>query len=118
MLVKGSPDVIRFALCGHIESSPAPANKKRKAASPKGGRRGKRRRQVEEDWDDSEEEEEEDGGSFSAGEMRSLYDALRELLRVSSTTLRYITGLILDLRPANERQSYFVTTSLIGWAQA
>ena len=30
----------------------------------------------------------------------------------------YITGLILGLRPANERRRYFVTTSLIGWAQA
>ena len=31
---------------------------------------------------------------------------------------RYIsTRLILDLRPANERQCYFVMTSLIGWAQ-
>ena len=28
------------------------------------------------------------------------------------------TGLILGLRPANERQRYFVMTSLIGWAQA
>ena len=28
-----------------------------------------------------------------------------------------ITGLILGLRPANERRRYFVTTSLIGWAQ-
>ena len=27
------------------------------------------------------------------------------------------SGLILGLRPANERQRYFVTTSLIGWAQ-
>ena len=27
-------------------------------------------------------------------------------------------GLILGLRPANERRCYFVTTSLIGWAQA
>ena len=26
-------------------------------------------------------------------------------------------GLILDLRPANERRRYFVTPSLIGWAQ-
>ena len=26
-------------------------------------------------------------------------------------------GLILGLRPANERQRYFVMTSLIGWAQ-
>ena len=28
------------------------------------------------------------------------------------------TGLSLGLRPANERHRYFVTTSLIGWAQA
>ena len=28
-----------------------------------------------------------------------------------------ITELILGLRPANERRRYFVTTSLIGWAQ-
>ena len=29
-----------------------------------------------------------------------------------------IPGLILGLRPTNERRRYFVTTSLIGWAQA
>ena len=29
-----------------------------------------------------------------------------------------VAGLILGLRPANERWCYFVTTSLIGWAQA
>ena len=28
------------------------------------------------------------------------------------------SGLILGLRPANERRRYFVTTSLIDWAQA
>ena len=28
-----------------------------------------------------------------------------------------LAGLILGLRPANESQHYFVTTSLIGWAQ-
>ena len=28
-----------------------------------------------------------------------------------------IAGLVLGLRPANERRRYFVTTSLIGWAQ-
>ena len=28
-----------------------------------------------------------------------------------------ISGFILGLRPANERRCYFVTTSLIGWAQ-
>ena len=31
--------------------------------------------------------------------------------------LRCTAGLILGLRPANERQHYFVMTSLIGWAQ-
>ena len=30
----------------------------------------------------------------------------------------YTSGLILGLRPANERRRYIVTTSLIGWAQA
>ena len=30
----------------------------------------------------------------------------------------YIAGMILGLRPANERRRYSVTTSLIGWAQA
>ena len=30
----------------------------------------------------------------------------------------FITRLILGLHPANERRRYFVTTSLIGWAQA
>ena len=32
-------------------------------------------------------------------------------------TRGYISGLILGLRPAKERRRYFVTTSLIGWAQ-
>ena len=27
-------------------------------------------------------------------------------------------GLLLGLRPANERRRYFVTSSLIGWVQA
>ena len=31
---------------------------------------------------------------------------------------RNITGLILGLRPPNERRRYFVTTSLIGGVQA
>ena len=29
-----------------------------------------------------------------------------------------VSGMILGLRPANERRRYFVTTSLIGWGQA
>ena len=32
-------------------------------------------------------------------------------------SIDYVTELILGLRPANERRRYFVTTSLIGWAQ-
>ena len=31
---------------------------------------------------------------------------------------KYTAGLILGLRPANERWHYFITTSLIGWAHA
>ena len=30
----------------------------------------------------------------------------------------FISGLILSLHPANERRRYFITISLIGWAQA
>ena len=29
-----------------------------------------------------------------------------------------VVCIVLGLRPANERRRYFVTTSLIGWAQA
>ena len=29
-----------------------------------------------------------------------------------------VSGLILSLRPANDRRRYFLTTSLIGWVQA
>ena len=32
-------------------------------------------------------------------------------------SLKYITGLILGFRPANERWEYFVTTTPIGLAQ-
>ena len=32
--------------------------------------------------------------------------------------LTHMAGLIRGLRPASERRRYFVTTSLIGWAQA
>ena len=40
------------------------------------------------------------------------YDIFYYMIRVHNKP-----GLILGLRPANERQRYFVTTSLIGWAQ-
>ena len=36
---------------------------------------------------------------------------------VQKSTHPMCTGMILGLRPANERWCYFVTTSLIGWAQ-
>ena len=35
-----------------------------------------------------------------------------------SISLSLWTGLILGFRPANERRRYFVTASLIGWAQS
>ena len=38
-------------------------------------------------------------------------------LKMSSGQI-HSTGLILGLRPADERRRYFVTTSLIGWAQS
>ena len=56
---------------------------------------------------------------------QSLFDAcdttnmLRNFIRVTQRFLASIwhhVGLILGLRPANERRRYFVTTSLIGWA--
>ena len=39
-------------------------------------------------------------------------------LEIVKMNLKHISGLILGLRPANERRRYFVTTSLIGLAQA
>ena len=40
------------------------------------------------------------------------------LTKAGSAPIRYdLSGLILGLRPANEIRRYFVTTSLIGWAQ-
>ena len=40
------------------------------------------------------------------------------ILAWMGTKLPHGSGMILGLRPANERRRYFVTTSLIGWAQA
>ena len=45
--------------------------------------------------------------------LRDRYKATLIYVRTSIST-----WLILGLRPANERRRYFVTTSLIGWAQA
>ena len=51
------------------------------------------------------------------------YFTLSVLYTVNSIILEiaiyiYCTGLILGVRPANERRRYFVTTSLIGWVQS
>ena len=43
---------------------------------------------------------------------------LQKALRTFPHTWGTIVGLILGLRPANERWPYFVTTFLIGWVQA
>ena len=39
-------------------------------------------------------------------------------LNIDTQMMNNIPGLILGLRPVNERRRYFVTTSLIGWAHA
>ena len=46
--------------------------------------------------------------------------AILVIITLTSTKYQevHITGLILGLRPANESRCYFVTTSLIGSAQA
>ena len=44
-------------------------------------------------------------------------DVLAQDCNKSSICCQQWTGLILGLRSANERRRYFVTTSLIGWAQ-
>ena len=43
---------------------------------------------------------------------------LYQIQQNKTKTMCIYTGLILGLRPANERRRYFVTTSLIGWVQA
>ena len=43
---------------------------------------------------------------------------IEEIIYVVCVHAETITGQILGLRPANGRRRYFVTTSLIGWAQA
>ena len=42
----------------------------------------------------------------------------RHMTNHTDREMRYNTGLILGLPPANERRCYFVTTSLTGWVQA
>ena len=51
------------------------------------------------------------------GSFNDISDAIIVLDLFIITTLS-ITGLILGLRPANERRRYFVKASLIGWVQA
>ena len=49
--------------------------------------------------------------------IRSNEIAVYNRVHCALTHVTY-TGLIPGLRTANERRRYFVTTSLIGWAQA
>ena len=48
--------------------------------------------------------------------IKRAYMSMYKIKMYSSVV--HFTGLILGLRPANESRRYFVTTSLIGWAQA
>ena len=48
---------------------------------------------------------------WAVGEKKSLHN-FNNSIQASNT------GLILGLRPANEKRCYFVTTALIGWGQA
>ena len=55
-------------------------------------------------------------GVYFIGELWVVFcELLGENWRV--IVVHHFTGLILGLRPANERRRYFVTTSLIGRAQ-
>ena len=62
-------------------------------------------------------------GSFQVISHRSFASQLSHIASYDLTKLLSIaivikSGLILGVRPANERRRYFITTSLIGWAQA
>ena len=46
------------------------------------------------------------------------HDKAARVMPASQINKIYTTGLILRLCQANERRRYFVTASLIGWAQA
>ena len=46
-----------------------------------------------------------------------LFRVFRNMSKISTNPLHH-TKLILGLRPTNEGRRYFVTASLIGWAQA
>ena len=48
----------------------------------------------------------------------TMIDLNTRISMAPNTTHGMSSGLILGLRPANERRRYFVTASLIGWAQA
>ena len=49
--------------------------------------------------------------------VQQYYNDVSFLLVTFGNFIHYTTGLILGLRPANERRRYKVTASLIGWAQ-
>ena len=48
----------------------------------------------------------------------ALWDLCDGSIVASISSLIHESGLILGLRPANERRRYFVTSSFIGWGQA
>ena len=48
----------------------------------------------------------------------SFYDRDNDEVTIDVSVSHTPSGLILGLRPANERRRYFVTTSFIGWVQA
>ena len=56
-----------------------------------------------------------DNIGFSENDLASLMVVFE--IKETKNMLQVYTGLILGLRPANERQRYIVTTSLIGWTQ-
>ena len=55
---------------------------------------------------------------MSSGKCRPFCLGLNVLTHCGPVAQYGITGVIIGLCPANERQRYFATTSLIGWAQA
>ena len=50
--------------------------------------------------------------------LANICDDITIQLRLQCSKMCNNTGLILGLRPVNERRCYFVTTSIISWAQA
>ena len=66
-----------------------------------------------------------DNGSRKLGFLARYHEYFNSIVRLNfyiipafvPLVMWWDAGLILGLRPANERRRYFVTTPLIGWAQ-